>query len=114
MGGASGSGGEVYIAATTGSVSIAGTIEASSGLDGGYVAIDAIQNITSTADAIIDAHAGAGGFCDSIDITSDSGGVSLGGDVNLSAGGDAINGSGTGGDFTSTRSARSSSTRRST
>ena len=99
LGGNSGGGGDMYLTASTGTVSVAGTLEASSGADGGSIEIDSIGNVTLTADAIMDVHAGAGGDAGMICIIVDVGGVSLAGTVNLSAGGDLINGDGYGGDF---------------
>ena len=99
LGGNSGGGGDMYLTASTGAVSVAATLEASSGADGGSIEIDSIGNVTTTADAIMDVHAGAGSDAGTICIFVDVGGVSLAGTVDLSAGGDLINGDGYGGDF---------------
>ncbi|HJQ83152.1 MAG TPA: hypothetical protein VKA21_03690 [Candidatus Binatia bacterium] len=100
MGGRNGFGGDVAISAIDTNVVIAGLIDTSSGNDGGYISIDADDDVTTTADAVINGKAGEGGSADSIDITAFTGGASLAGTIDASAGGSLDLGGGSGGDVT--------------
>jgi hypothetical protein len=86
MGGRSGIGGDVTLAAADTDLTVAGTLDAS-GLDGGAITLEANQDMTVTASGVINAKSAAGGSGDEIDLTAFTGAVSIAGEVVGSAGG---------------------------